>query len=194
MEAWTLFNLRHSRVCGGVLILTLIFCFLPAYAVAHVKKKVRTTKRTQSHRLSMARRLRRPTSRGRYRALRGRLRFSHGRRTRYHSVRAHARRPTGSEISPQRAQQIQEALVEAGDLHETPTGRWDTQTRQAMKQYQQSNGFQRTGLPDAKSLMKMGLGPHPLPSDLDPMARPRAGLRAPSTNSPTRTTAAAIRP
>jgi peptidoglycan hydrolase-like protein with peptidoglycan-binding domain len=64
-------------------------------------------------------------------------------------------------------QEIQRALAEAGVLHEGPTGKWDIQTREAMRSYQQSNGFSVTGLPDAKSLMKLGLGPHPLPPDLD---------------------------
>lgn len=44
-----------------------------------------------------------------------------------------------------------------------------------MRLYQQKNGFQATGLPDAKSLMKMGLGPHPLPPQLDPLAQAGTG-------------------
>jgi hypothetical protein len=39
-----------------------------------------------------------------------------------------------------------------------------------MQQYQQANGFGSTGLPDSRSLMKMGLGPHPLPAAADPTA------------------------
>ena len=77
-------------------------------------------------------------------------------------------------MQPERAQQIQQALIKAGDLHEAPTGRWDSQTREAMRQYQQQNGFGSTGLPDAKSLMKLGLGPHPLPVDADPIAQAKS--------------------
>jgi hypothetical protein len=51
-----------------------------------------------------------------------------------------------------------------------------------MKRYQQANGFNATGLPDAKSLMKMGLGPHPLPQDVDPLAQARPGLTPPSAS------------
>jgi hypothetical protein len=71
------------------------------------------------------------------------------------------------QMDPERVEDIQQALIKAGDLQGTPTGRWDAQTREAMSRYQTSNGFGVTGLPDAKSLMKLGLGPHPLPPQLD---------------------------
>ncbi|HXJ96877.1 MAG TPA: peptidoglycan-binding domain-containing protein [Terriglobia bacterium] len=71
------------------------------------------------------------------------------------------------QMDPGRVEDIQQALIKAGDLQGTPTGRWDTQTREAMSRYQTANGFGVTGLPDAKSLMKLGLGPHPLPPQLD---------------------------
>jgi peptidoglycan hydrolase-like protein with peptidoglycan-binding domain len=90
-------------------------------------------------------------------------------------------------MSPQRADQIQEALVQAGDLREAPSGRWDAQTREAMKEYQQHNGFNPTGLPDAKSLMKMGLGPHPLPADVDPAVQAKPVLNSPRSASESNT-------
>jgi peptidoglycan hydrolase-like protein with peptidoglycan-binding domain len=68
---------------------------------------------------------------------------------------------------PERIQEIQQALVHAGYLNEEPNGRWDDQTRDAMRRYQTEHGFPETGLPEAKSLMKLGLGPHPLTKDLD---------------------------
>lgn len=77
---------------------------------------------------------------------------------------------------PQRVQKIQKALIEAGELHQEPTGRWDDATRDAMKRYQEAHGFAPTGLPDAKSLMRMGLGPHPLPPDVETAAANRASL------------------
>jgi hypothetical protein len=36
-----------------------------------------------------------------------------------------------------------------------------------MLHYQTDHGFPATGLPEAKSLMKLGLGSHPLPPELD---------------------------
>jgi peptidoglycan hydrolase-like protein with peptidoglycan-binding domain len=77
--------------------------------------------------------------------------------------------------APERIQQIQQALAQAGYLKEEPNGRWDDQTREAMRRYQADHGFPATGLPEAKSLMKLGLGPHPLPADLDTSSGARAG-------------------
>ena len=88
---------------------------------------------------------------------------------------------------PGRVEEIQEKLVEAGYLEGEPTGRWDEPTRLAMSRYQAANRFPVTGLPDAKSLMKMGLGPHPLPAalnraSLNPVASP-ASAAAPSPDA-----------
>jgi peptidoglycan hydrolase-like protein with peptidoglycan-binding domain len=76
---------------------------------------------------------------------------------------------------PERIQEIQQALAQAGYLKEEPNGRWDDQTREAMRRYQADHGFPVTGLPEAKSLMKLGLGPHPLPAELDASSGGRAG-------------------
>jgi Putative peptidoglycan binding domain len=71
------------------------------------------------------------------------------------------------QIDPGRVENIQRALGDAGIYHGATTGMWDSATREAMARYQARNGFGVTGLPDAKSLMKLGLGPHPLPAELD---------------------------
>jgi hypothetical protein len=94
-------------------------------------------------------------------------------------VRRSAMRP-----EPQRVQEIQKALIEAGELHEGPTGQWDEATRDAMKRYQERRGFAVTGLPDSKSLMEMGLGPHPLPPEVATTAATRAGPGPPITSAP----------
>jgi hypothetical protein len=74
------------------------------------------------------------------------------------------------QMDPARVESIQQALTNAGAFHGTPTGQWDSATRDAMARYQSANGFGVTGLPDAKSLMKLGLGPHPLPPELNKTA------------------------
>jgi len=70
-------------------------------------------------------------------------------------------------LQPERVEEIQRALIREGYLQGDPNGQWDARTRDAMQRYQTMNGFPATGLPEAKSLMKLGLGSHPLPPELD---------------------------
>jgi peptidoglycan hydrolase-like protein with peptidoglycan-binding domain len=70
-------------------------------------------------------------------------------------------------LEPGRVTEIQQALIREGYLQGDPNGSWDESTRAAMLHYQTDHGFPTTGLPEAKSLMKLGLGPHPLPPELD---------------------------
>jgi hypothetical protein len=105
-------------------------------------------------------------------------------------VAAARRRRAGLRPEPERIQEIQQALVKSGYLSAEPNGRWDDRTREAMRRYQADHGFSVTGLPEAKSLMKLGLGPHPLPPELDSGSGASAGAatdaNAPSPpNSPT---------
>jgi hypothetical protein len=58
-------------------------------------------------------------------------------------------------------------LIREGYLQGDASGQWDTRTHDAMLRYQMDHGFSATGLPEAKSLMKLGLGSHPLPAELD---------------------------
>jgi len=70
-------------------------------------------------------------------------------------------------LQPERVQEIQQALIREGYLQGDASGQWDSRTRDAMLRYQTDRGFPPTGLPEAKSLMKLGLGSHPLPPELD---------------------------
>ena len=70
-------------------------------------------------------------------------------------------------LQPERVQEIQQALIREGYLQGDANGQWDAPTREAMLRYQTMNGFPATGLPEAKSLMKLGRGSHPLPAELD---------------------------
>lgn len=77
-------------------------------------------------------------------------------------------RPTAERI-----REIQQALIRAGYLEGEPTGRWDAKTRAAMRRLQEESGLPVTGKLDARSLVKLGLGPetagvaapHPLPPE-----------------------------
>jgi hypothetical protein len=131
----------------------------------------------------------------------GQHRSAHHPATRYVSSKAKRaaaarRRRAQLRPEPERIQEIQQALVQAGYLNVQPNGRWDDQTREAMRRYQANHGFPVTGLPEAKSLMKLGLGPHPLPADLDASGGAKAGADAvsdtaappnPQPNPPTTT-------
>ncbi len=88
------------------------------------------------------------------------------RRRRYHRRYHYQRYQIRPHISPERVRQIQQALASAGYFHEKPDGIWGPVTSDAMRHYQEANGFTPTGLPEAKPLMKLGLGPHPLPPGL----------------------------
>ncbi|PYV14035.1 MAG: hypothetical protein DMG21_19430, partial [Acidobacteria bacterium] len=94
------------------------------------------------------------------------------------------------QMSPERVEEIQSALAKDGYYQGIPTGKWDEQTKAAMRQYQAANGFARTGLADAKSLMKLGLGSHPLPLELDQTVQSRVNVETapkadPATGLPT---------
>jgi hypothetical protein len=70
------------------------------------------------------------------------------------------RRSRGQQkIDSQRALEIQQALVREHYLTGKPTGVWNDATRQAMQRYQADNNWQSKATPDARALIKLGLGP-----------------------------------
>jgi len=62
-------------------------------------------------------------------------------------------------IDPLRAQEIQEALIREHYLNGKATGVWNDAAQQAMQRYQADNGWQSKTTPDARALIKLGLGP-----------------------------------
>jgi hypothetical protein len=60
----------------------------------------------------------------------------------------------------ERATQIQAALIKQGYLTGEPSGTWDAQTAAAMEKMQADNGWQTKLTPDARALIKLGLGPN----------------------------------
>ena len=68
-------------------------------------------------------------------------------------------KPAGG-IAPERATQIQTALIKAGYMTGQPTGVWDAPTQQAMQKLQGDNGWQTKLTPDSRALIKLGLGPN----------------------------------
>ena len=62
-------------------------------------------------------------------------------------------------IDPDRAREIQTALIRENYLSGAPSGEWDTQTQAAMLKYQADHGWQTKLTPDSRALIKLGLGP-----------------------------------
>jgi hypothetical protein len=83
-----------------------------------------------------------------------RLNHAHGAKSPAHFTAPH----TG--IAPDRATQIQNALIKAGYLTGTPSGTWDAQSQAAMEKLQADNGWQTKMVPDSRAIIKLGLGPN----------------------------------
>jgi hypothetical protein len=62
-------------------------------------------------------------------------------------------------IDPQRAAQIQDALIREHYLTGPASGQWDATTESAMQKYQSDHGWQTKLTPDSRALIKLGLGP-----------------------------------
>jgi hypothetical protein len=62
-------------------------------------------------------------------------------------------------IDPQRAQEIQEALIREHYLSGEATGTWNQSSEDAMRRYQADHGWQSKTVPDARALISLGLGP-----------------------------------
>jgi len=142
----------------------------PAKARITASSSSRSTKKRTTHKASGQ------TSKHRYAHSASTRRSSQRQRTAAARQRRAQLRP-----EPERIQEIQKALAQAGYLTGEPSGRWDDSTRDAMRRFQASHGFPATGLPEARSLMKLGMGPHPLPDDLDTNSGAAAASVTPST-------------
>src|SRR5258708_3619469 len=62
-------------------------------------------------------------------------------------------------IDSGRAQSIQEALIREHYLNGEATGTWNQASEDAMRRYQSEHGWQSKTVPDARALIKLGLGP-----------------------------------
>lgn len=88
-----------------------------------------------------------------------------GSKSKTHSVSSKKRRKKttrvrGQEkIDPERAQQIQEALIREHYLSGEASGQWSQATEDALRRYQADNGWQSKTVPDSRALIKLGLGP-----------------------------------
>jgi hypothetical protein len=64
------------------------------------------------------------------------------------------------QIDPDRAREIQTALIREHYLSGPASGQWDATTESAMQKFQADHGWQTKLTPDSRALIKLGLGPH----------------------------------
>ena len=60
--------------------------------------------------------------------------------------------------TPERVNEIQDALARNGAYSGAPTGKWDDSTTDAMKKFQSAHGLNPNGKMDARTLQALGLG------------------------------------
>jgi hypothetical protein len=63
-------------------------------------------------------------------------------------------------IKPERALEIQQALIREKYLTGEANGTWDARTQAALVKYQADNGWQTKVVPDSRAIIKLGLGPN----------------------------------
>jgi hypothetical protein len=88
-------------------------------------------------------------------------------------------------IDPQRAQEIQEALIREHYLSGEAAGTWNQSSEEAMRRYQADHGWQSKTVPDARALISLGLGP-----SHDHLLNPESAM----TTEPPSTHAASLTP
>jgi hypothetical protein len=81
--------------------------------------------------------------------------------------------------SPERYKEIQQALASKGYLKSEPNGVWDSQSTDALRQFQADKKLDPTGKINAPSLIGLGLGPQPpasapqIPAPVSPAPAPQ---------------------
>jgi|HubBroStandDraft_4_1064222.scaffolds.fasta_scaffold00418_15 hypothetical protein len=89
-----------------------------------------------------------------------------------------ARKRGQQAIDSARAREIQTALIREHYLQGQPTGTWDGASEAAMQKYQADHGWQSKTTPDARALIKLGLGPNQ-----DHLLNPESAMTAASSSS-----------
>jgi Putative peptidoglycan binding domain len=107
----------------------------------------------------------------------------------HHKISLHRKHTVQGQrgIDPQRATEIQNALIREHYLPGPASGEWDATTEAAMQKYQADHGWQTKLTPDSRALIKLGLGPH---NDATQSAGAAALPASSSANPPTAATPA----
>ncbi len=81
-------------------------------------------------------------------------------------------------IDSERAREIQTALIREHYMEGQPSGAWDSATQAAMQRYQADQGWQSKTTPDARALIKLGLGPNH-----DHLLNPESAMTSPTPSA-----------
>jgi peptidoglycan hydrolase-like protein with peptidoglycan-binding domain len=94
------------------------------------------------------------------------------------SKKASSRRREKGQMAPtaDRISEIQEALAKDGSFTNTPNGKWDDSTVEAMKKFQSAHGLNSSGKLDARTLERLGLGSQTA-GVAEPVAPPNSSSR-----------------
>ena len=87
--------------------------------------------------------------------------------------------------TPERYRDIQQALVDKGYLKSEPNGVWDTQSADALRQFQTDQKLSPTGKISSASLIALGLGPKTSAQEASPVSLPKPPEAAPPPVSTT---------
>jgi len=104
----------------------------------------------------------------------------------HHKAKKHHFVPGQRGIEPERATEIQNALIREHYLGAPASGQWDSTTEAAMQKYQADHGWQTKITPDSRALIKLGLGPQ-----ADPASTAAAPGSAPASSTQDSSRAAA---
>jgi hypothetical protein len=85
--------------------------------------------------------------------------------------------------APERYKEIQQALTDKGYLKSEPTGVWNAESADALKQFQTENNLSPTGKLSAASLIGLGLGPK---KNTEPIVPPTVPATVAPNPSPVR--------
>jgi Putative peptidoglycan binding domain len=165
--------LKSKILKGTFSVVACLAVFIPTMPVLHAAPRAkRATSSTRSAAPA------KPSSR----AVRAHGVAAHSRgRARHSSVHARKTSWKPSQQAPQadRIQEIQAALSREGYYTSAPSGKWDADTQDAVRHFQEANSSIPTGKLDAATLQKLGLG-----SDVAGLSPPRMAPPAPVSSQP----------
>jgi hypothetical protein len=98
----------------------------------------------------------------------------------HHKAKKHKFAPGQRQIEPERAKEIQDALIREHYLPGPASGQWDPDTEAAMQKFQADHGWQTKLTPDSRALIKLGLGPHDVAPTSGASASAPAATAAPA--------------